>query len=240
MSLSLNITGLESEFNSRSETYSGAFSLSTSPRSLTSIDTSISTASNEALRPICELKKPIESKSLLHVEKISIYDYPSAAKISCLWEKIAIEKAEKAKEPGEAEQFRACSNISSWIGDALTYPNSAYDIYVCKDEVGNYQGMMAIKVEIRQIYISYLVTNPINIRSPLNDTETKKVTGSGTSLLQKAEQIAIEEGKSTVALTPLESAIAFYKKNEFSGAGFYMRKTVQKVGNHITPLLAAA
>jgi hypothetical protein len=88
--------------------------------------------------------------------------------------------------------------------------------YICKDKNGNDQGMMKTEMKVNQVYVAFLVTNPINIRSKVNENEPNKVKGAGTCLLLKAEEIALNEGKDSVSLYPLPTAVSFYEKNGFA------------------------
>ena len=167
--------------------------------------------------------------SQLRALKISIYDYPEAARIASTWERVAREKEREATRDTEKTQFRACANISSSVASSLEYPNYNRSIYTCKDSEENDQGMMVINIERDRVYVALLVTNPINIRSDVNANETKKVNGAGTCLLNKAVEIATEEGKESVWLTPLNSAVGFYKRQGFVFDGWSMKKTIQKI-----------
>jgi hypothetical protein len=177
----------------------------------------------------------INKNHKLRAELISIDDYPTASKVISAWANVAQEKAiNPLTTDVEKDQFNGCRWISNTIVDCLTYPATNYSIYACKDTEGNIQGAMVLEVMLSHIYIDYLVTNPINIRSAVNQHELKKVTGAGTCLLHKAEEVAIQYGKETIRLTPLKSAINFYLKNGFSYINYYMVKTVNKIHDLIT------
>lgn len=178
----------------------------------------------------------------LHIEKINICDYPSAKKVASAWKKAAKEKSRVAKKEKEKDQFDDCEWVSGMFQKIFANKPAGY-AFVCKDEKGNYQGMMHLSVNPEYVKIDFLVTNPTNIRSSVNASETKKVTGAGTALLKKAEQIAVENGKSEIKLTSRPSALAFYIKNGFYNGGkslWNMSKTVQKIDSQITPLLQVA
>lgn len=101
--------------------------------------------------------------------------------------------------------------------------------------------MMILEMKANHVYVALLVTNPINIRSIVNENLTNKVKGAGTCLLQKAEDIAIQEGKDSIQLYPLSSAVTFYKKNgfDFDQWGGMMKK-VQKIETEFFPEFALA
>ena len=167
-------------------------------------------------------------KPFIYAEKISSYHYSEAQKIASLWASVAQEKANLAIIPSEKSQFVACSNISSGIANYLSSPLYHRNIYVCKDQDGTSLGMMSLSINYDRVYIELLVTNPINIRSSVNDHEPNKVSGAGSTLLLQAEEIAIKEGKNFVYLTPLNTAVGFYKKNGYEFEGWQMRKQVQE------------
>lgn len=182
----------------------------------------------------CEIKN-----SALRAEKINISDYPEAMKIASVWQRVAEEKEMQAISETEREQFSDCAYISeSFVYDFKDLDDPS-TIYACKDLDGNYQGFMGICVQENKVYVELLVTNPINIRSQINEQETKKVRGARTCLLNMAEEIAIQEGKESVYLTPLDSAVGFYQKNGFTTGPstnpwcYSMSKIVQKIHDYV-------
>ena len=176
----------------------------------------------------------------LRAEKISPFERATAAKVAEVWKKIAREKATLAILETEKTQFEDCADLSDWISDTLSDLEPEESAYVCKDKKGNEQAIIVYTLESEELYVDYLVTNPINIRSAVNDTEKSKVKGAGTCLLKKMEEIALREGKNAVSLCPLGSAVGFYEKNGFLQDGFWgMKKVMNKVTENITPLLVA-
>ena len=167
-------------------------------------------------------------QNTLRAEKINIFHYPEAKRIASIWATVAREKEKLATTLSEKEQFSSCAGISEAMASSLSWPQFYQDIYVCKDSYGNFQGMMKIAMNTDEVYIALLVTNPINIRSPVNAEEWKKVSGAGTTLLHKAEELAIQKDKTSLRLHPLESAVEFYKKNGFVFDGWSMRKVIQQ------------
>ncbi len=147
----------------------------------------------------------------LCVEKIT-EPQETVAKIVSIWQRVAGNKGKQATILSEKSQFIDCLTVSSLILGTLQ-PLSAY---ICKDENANSQGMMMLQLKTDHVYIQYLVTNPINIRSSVNNGETKKVRGVGTCLLNKAEEIAVQEGKGSIQLHSFASAVPFYRKGGFS------------------------
>lgn len=178
---------------------------------------------------------------VLKAEKISVYyDGFEAAKIAAAWKTVAFEKANLATVENEKNQFYACANISDCVASSLEYPSANKSYYTCKDKLGNDQAMMVCQVNYDHVYVNFLVTNPHNIHSTVNDREPNKVKGAGTCLLQKAEEIAIKEGKEFVCLTPLPTAVSFYEKNGFVKSGWGMIKTVEKAEAAVLPIFVAA
>jgi hypothetical protein len=177
----------------------------------------------------------------LRVEKLDPSQYRGARKIAQIWVSVAKEKNHQATSLWEKTQFTACANMAGAIRSELD-PSwfSTRSIYVCKDHTNTIQAFMSVDLSPNEVYIAYLVTNPKNIRSSLNDHEVGKVKGAGTALLQMAEKIAQETGRGTVKLTPLESAVSFYKKMGFVEQDWYLIKTVSKIQSGILPTLLAA
>ncbi len=171
----------------------------------------------------------------LRAELVCIDDYPTARKVISAWASIAKEKANNPlATDSEKDQFSGCEWISKAVASCLSDSDDESLIYVCKDKEGNIQGAMVVDVLWSHVDIDYLVTNPINIRSIVNEHESKKVAGAGTCLLQKAEEVAVESGKKSIKLYPLTSAINFYLKNGFSYINYCMVKTVHKIHDSIT------
>lgn len=165
-------------------------------------------------------------------------EYPEAARIASLWQTAAQNKANLAATSSEKEKFATCKAISKCVYYSAVHPNENDEIYACKDEKGNIHGFMVLSVESDHVYVNYLVTNPNNIRSSVNEN-VPKVEGAGTCLLKQAEKIAFEKSKwEGVVLTPVSSAIAFYQKLGFSFDHFLgcrMSKTLAVIASSITP-----
>lgn len=128
------------------------------------------------------------------------------------WVINADNKEQLATSNEEITQFFDCSNNSAIISKYLKEKNPYWRYFLCKDNQGNFQGMMTVRVQDDHVLISYLVTNPNNIRSSLNDHEPNTMRGVGTQLLKKAEGIALLEGKKNVCLDALPSSVGFYEK----------------------------
>lgn len=165
----------------------------------------------------------IRYNPLLIAEKVS--EESEVRRIASVWKKVAQEKSALAS-CDEKQQFTDCVEIADSFAYAprfVVWNDSTH--YICKDEKGNAQAMMSLKLEPERVYVSLLVTNPINISSRVNRDEPHRVRGAGTALLQKAEDIALQEGKSSVYLIPYSSAVPFYEKNGFCFDGRFMKKT---------------
>ncbi len=169
-------------------------------------------------------------ENILKSVKISPYYDDRALKVASIWEQVALKKACLAEDSNEKEQFIACAHISLAIANSLAYPADYRSYYVCRDEKGQDQGMMVLEMKPNKVYVALLVTNPHNIRSKVNEDEPNKVKGAGTCLLQKAEELARNEGKESIVLHPVSTAITFYEKNGFEWDDLYsMAKKVQKI-----------
>ena len=187
------------------------------------------------------IEKLFAGKRPLKVERIDLKDYPQAAKVARVWSDTARQKQAAASSDGDKEKFGDSAWISGWIGSDLSSSNSSFhEAYVCKDGKGKEQGIVLITKETESIYVNLLVTNPNNIRSPLNEKEPDKVEGAGSALIERTETRALELGKKRVRLTALHSAKPFYLKKGFEESGGNMIKTLDKIAKEITPKIAAA
>lgn len=169
---------------------------------------------------------PVATK--LYIKKLNFYEKEDAAKVAAVWQDVAKEKEEKAQTLVEKIQFRACGYIVSEVEDSLLSARYNEEAFVCLDEAGNEQGFLIAEMRLNEIYVEWLVTNPINIRSSLNDSEPLQVKGAGTTLLREMEELASKTNRARVALYPLQSAIPFYEKNGYTGtwAGGMEKKIV--------------
>ena len=184
---------------------------------------------------------PPPLKRSLKIEKISRADFPSVAKIARQWQKIAVAKEQEARNSWtlSPDQFHNCAWVSTQVANTLA-GFGWNEVFVCKDGESRVQGIMITTVLTNGIYVDYLVTHPQNIRSSLNDHEIGRVASAGSSLLQYAEKRAQELNKRSVYMRPLELAKPFYQKMGYKELGGYMIKTIEKVEQISTPLIAAA
>ncbi len=178
---------------------------------------------------ISEIQNYENASTELRLVQVSDSFDDHVAKVASIWVRVALEKALVATEKREQEQFRACAKISSLIADSHNVsPNYGFS-YVCYDAKGQPQGIMILAIHSDQVEVARIVTNPNNIRSCVNKNQ---VRGAGTCLLQEAEKLAMNEGKESVYLFPLDEANDFYEKNGFLQTGDDIRimtKKIQKV-----------
>jgi len=120
----------------------------------------------------------------------------------------------------------------------LVFPKEDEEFYACLDREHHLQAMIAIVPTRNEIYVDYLVTNPINIRSDVNRFEPHKVRGAGSCLLRAAEWLAITRNKSQVSLCPLSSAVGFYLANGYTQSDWEMCKTADKIAQLDLPMVA--
>lgn len=153
----------------------------------------------------------------LQVKKLEETEYSGVKKTIHAWEQKASEKVGLSKDEGQITQFSNCLNILYLMGLALSRKQPLCEIFSCSDDQGNLQGLMKIENPPGQdvLKIINLVTHPQNIRSPLNRTENGRVTGAGTALVKKAEEVARKEKKDVIRLRSFESVLDFYKKCGF-------------------------
>ncbi len=161
----------------------------------------------------------IQITSYTHYQKrvIPRNEYPHIAKIAWCWEAVAKNKESGAELKADKIQFKNCALLSNLI--AKNIQDNEYaptdETYACEDSQGHIQGLMILWEDTQQIYISHLVTNPIHVRSSVNEKEIGRMRGIGTYLLKLAEEVAFQKGKESISLSPIDSSIPFYLKNGF-------------------------
>jgi hypothetical protein len=132
-----------------------------------------------------------------------------------LWKTAAIDKKCRTSSPQEQERFDDCFQAASSVGDKLLNRSQNQEFYVCRDKSSTIQAVLCFTEKQRSIYIDWLVTNPVNIRSEINRFETGKVRGAGSCLLKAAERISLEKGKEYVHLHTLHNSIGFYEAHGY-------------------------
>ena len=195
-----------------------------------------------------------KTNSVLHVRIIRPDEYPAVAKVLETWSKVAEglwHQAEQIRyEEGNSHHkrpderiFRDCSDMCFQLKEALLGFAQWRRVRVSEDERGCIQAVALSsadddfaerkKVEGRTYeFVHDLVTNPWNVRSPLNQDTANRVTGAGTSIIQ---DIARAAGGDAIFLRALPSALPFYKKLGFEkiGMGYQGRPS-----SGLVPMLA--
>jgi histone acetyltransferase (RNA polymerase elongator complex component) len=174
---------------------------------------------------------PIGRETPFQTRSIRQADFPEIAKIARCWQTVAEEKRSGAKLDTDKTQFDNCADITQMIARDIQNEKFTlvHNTYACEDSQGHIQGLMTLSEKVHEIYICYLVTNPIHIRSSVNEKETGRMRGIGTYLLKIAEEVALEKGKKRILLSPFLSTIPFYEKNGFAFCNFmYMSKKVEQ------------
>lgn len=157
--------------------------------------------------------------SFLYVHRVSPEEYFVLQQIIQIWQQTIAEKVEKVQTRLEISRFRDCRSILNAIAVSLN-PKCAeqYQTFLCVSDNNVPHGIMQIKKSDsspEDLIVHTLVTNPINLRSSVNQNEENRVEGVGSFLLRNAEQIAREQGKQRVRLIPYQSALLFYQKLGF-------------------------
>jgi|GEM_PF-5529347 hypothetical protein len=204
------------------------------------------------------------SEYQLKVEQITGKNYPMAHKVAQEWLKTAEEKAMQAGEdPEEGGSFTACHSVMKGIARTLQSPPEndhffrvitpspealALDlvesyqtrIFICKDKNDRVQGMMKLCVENTQVCVSQMSTNPKNIRSWVNENESEKVEGAGSTLMRMAEKLTLDLERDELYLFALRESKPFYRKLNFAEKGNpsspWMYKSVTQIESTFNPL----
>ena len=145
-----------------------------------------------------------------------MHDYPEVRKTALIWSKIAAQQINElpylSKERELFSDNWATLQGISWI---LETPGQYDEFYVCTDKKKEPQGMLALKIEEDKIYIAYLATHPNNIRSSINEINSKRAKGAGSALLDWTEKLAYALDKTQVYLYASDSANPFFLKMGF-------------------------
>ncbi len=144
----------------------------------------------------------------------------SVKKTARTWMSLAVKKKSQAVGLPEEKIFEdalICSgNIQQAIGHNMS-TRCQFEVLECKDENSVTQGIALVHLDLypRAFHLDDLVTNPCNIRSHLNLSESGRVSGVGTALIRAVLENCINNNKDLV-FTPQKSAIPFYRKLGFS------------------------
>lgn len=173
----------------------------------------------------CLFPREIKKGPSLHLKEIS-FDEMHAILVS--WDKLSRDKQELVESAKEWDQFETNREVCQDFLKKLNLGDRS-QFYLC--QVGDDpKAVMATKdFDPSSLEIVYLITNPINIRSSVNDSEENRVKGAGTFLLQEAEKIAVVKKMERVVLSSLSTAVEFYKKNGYVSCGnsSYMERVIQ-------------
>jgi GNAT superfamily N-acetyltransferase len=177
----------------------------------------------------------------LSVIPLRLQDRETIAKTAAIWAKTAREKASASWwNSSEQRVFEDCAWICDVFHSKLQGSLGRSKIYICVDQNKTPWGLIEVTENPIRLHVDFLVTHPNNIRARVNEQEIEKVRGAGSLLLQKAEELARNLGKTSIDLTPLTSAIEFYQKNGFAQRNNgTMIKLITKVDDLALPLLAA-
>ncbi len=115
--------------------------------------------------------------------------------------------------------FRDLSMISAVIACNMVNPTFSHwdSIYVCEDvALKEVQAIALVRGHTmhKRLKILFIATHPRNVRSPLNETETTRVEGAGSTLIKHLATELRDSGK-YIYLDSRQSAIPFYKKLGF-------------------------
>lgn len=152
----------------------------------------------------------------LHVERVEWSEYSKIRAVARRWQMSAKDKADKTAGT-ERARFKDCAYISECVFDhcGRKWTMTRKRLYACKDGSGTVHGLALVANNFPQLSVEYLVTNPVNIRSVVNENEPNRVEGAGRAFCQYAEKEATRRGLTSIRLNPLDSSQEFYCKVGF-------------------------
>lgn len=177
------------------------------------------------LKPISRV--PAET---LNVEQVPSEKVAEIRKIAKEWEKIAKAKSIASSEDSANVRLSDCAWIAAKLAAKTNELAMKDKIFTCKDGLGTVQGLALVSDKVpTELYVEYLVTNPINIRCKVNELELDRVEGTGRAFCQFAAIEAPKHGKKLIRLQPTRSAENFYLKCGYKWDNFYMTKKLPPV-----------
>ena len=137
----------------------------------------------------------------------------------------ALWEASERERYDETALYWGSLSISNLLVQKFTKPDlDKNEYYVCLDQSDNPQGCMVLSQKRaahpdgayrNHVEIKLLMTDPDNIASPISDL-ARRVSGVGSALERIAEMVCIEKNLDGVILDPLQTAVGFYIRHEFS------------------------
>jgi hypothetical protein len=156
----------------------------------------------------------------LTLKKIDPSEYPEIAKIARCWQNTVFLHTRN-------ETFYSCYTICKLIAECLENQKVCSwlydDMFICVDAQNTTQGMMLTKnngaifrkkTKNQYLKIAHLVTNPHNIRSPINAYNFSRVRGAATFLIKEVAKQALSTQKGVYAEI-IASSKPFYEKLGF-------------------------
>ncbi|MFI5343098.1 MAG: hypothetical protein ACHQUC_02635 [Chlamydiales bacterium] len=207
--------------------------------------------------------QPLPPIRPLFVKRTTKEDIPEIEAVLRNWRILAKSKIQELeafqsiqyekKYKAQIDQFVNCDLQSLSFIHKINDPTQ--EIYVCVDEQGNIQGLSMVErkhepfrsIEDPYLYVRIILTNPNNIRSPVN-TNTQRVEGAGTIIIYTLAQatLGIERG---LYLNSIRDAIGFYQnKLNFceldrgvvlqNEGGYPMVLVAEKIQKIIAPIIS--
>lgn len=107
-----------------------------------------------------------------------------------------------------------CRIIARYLKDYIFNPDDML-LLSTEAESSKVHGVAILYKTQNFVIIQDLVTNPENIRAPINRRTSQKVRGAGTSVIAEAARMCISEGKQGLYLKALPKAVEFYRRCGF-------------------------
>lgn len=142
-------------------------------------------------------------------------------KIMQAWETIADKKAKQPTPPLERHLFSSSSCITGLITDDLKTDTTDLRVFTCYHQTIMHSIAVVREYPSRSLYIDYLATHPLNIRSSVNPQETQ-VPYAGTALMNHLFQTCVKEEKTGIGLYSFKNSKGFYKKLKFKSVNKYV------------------
>lgn len=150
------------------------------------------------------------------------------------WRKEAKRRFEQATKKTDSARYESAREASNAFIRDFSSPKDFNERFylVCYDANKQMQGCMLLSPaylegpvyeKMPYLVIDPLMTNPSNIPSSLIQT-AQRISGVGSSLIKKAEEICRSESADGLILHPDPSSIEFYRHMGFEEIGEFMKK----------------
>ncbi len=167
----------------------------------------------------------------LRVKKFQI-DSPERIQISSIvkqWKAVAQTKEENCKDPYFKKVFSDSKNTLNLISHRLNKhhrKNIRDTVFVCQDKTLRHAQAIAL-TNVKDVYkssgsslgryikVDLIASNPINIRSEVNETEYTRVYGASRAIFARLARRCVKKKLNGLYVESINTACGFYKKLGF-------------------------